>query len=195
MGWRTGGSLAHDRGVRPRDLLEQDGVTLRRWRSDDADTVFAIVSESLEHLAPWMAWAAGGYSYADAVSFVQQCQLDWDDGTSYNYAIIAPDGAVVGSCGLMARIGPGGLEIGYWLHPRYTGQGIAVRAAAALTTEAFRIGADRVEIVHDVANVRSGAVPRRLAFEEVARRPPQEPLTSAEQGEDVVWRKLRGDAS
>jgi RimJ/RimL family protein N-acetyltransferase len=40
---------------------------------------------------------------------------------------------VIGSSGLMRRIGPGGLDIGYWLHPAWTGKGLATTAVAALT--------------------------------------------------------------
>ncbi|HEV7898283.1 MAG TPA: GNAT family N-acetyltransferase [Planosporangium sp.] len=172
--------------------LEHDGVRLRRWRDDDIDMLFAVVTESLDHLTPWMPWVADGYGHHDAAAFVERSRDDWRGGSAYNYAIVAPDDALVGSCGLMARIGDGGLEIGYWLHPAHTGRGIATRAAAALAAEAFRIGADRVEIVHDAANERSAAIPRRLGFVEVARRrPPQEPMTGAEVGEDVIWRLKR----
>lgn len=172
--------------------LEHDGVRLRRWRDDDLETVLRAVTESLDHLSPWMAWAAGGYDRADAAAFLKKSAADWRTGAAYTYAIVAPDGAVAGGCGLMDRIGPGGLEIGYWLRPRYTGQGIATRAAAALVAEAFRLGARRVEIHHDVANERSAAIPRRLGFVEVARRrPPRDPVTPGEVGEDVVWRLER----
>jgi ribosomal-protein-serine acetyltransferase len=174
------------------EFFEHDGVRLRRWRDDDLDTLLRVVDESLDHLSPWMAWAADGFSRSQAVAFLERSRHEWRTGVTYNYAIIAPDDAVVGGCGLMARTGPGGLEIGYWLHPRYTGDGIATRAVTALVAEAFRIGADRVEIVHDSANERSGAIPKRLGFVEVARRrPPQEPLTSGEVGEDVIWQLRR----
>ncbi|GAA1230574.1 GNAT family N-acetyltransferase [Pseudonocardia alaniniphila] len=107
------------------DELSRGPVVLRRWRRGDAEDLYRAVSESIEHLAPWMAWAAHGYATA---------------------------------------------------------------AAAALTSEAFRIGADRVEIVHDLANVASGAIPRRVGFREVDRRAPQEERTAGEVGVDVVWR-------
>jgi ribosomal-protein-serine acetyltransferase len=174
------------------ECLENDGVKLRRWSDDDIGSLLRVVIESLDHLAPWMPWAADGYGPDDATMFVDRSRADWQSGKAYNYAIIARDDAIVGSCGLMARIGDGGLEIGYWLHPGNTGRGIATRAVAALVAEAFRIGADRVEIVHDAANERSGAIPRRLGFVEVARRrPPQEPIASGELGEDVIWRLVR----
>jgi len=175
----------------PEETINHDGVTLRRWRADDADTLHRVVNESLDHLAPWMPWAADGYPPDAATAFLAQSRADWDAGIAYNYAIIAPDGALVGSCGLMARIGPGGLEIGYWLHPAYQGQGLVTRAAGALTAEAFRIGADRVEIVHDADNVRSGAVPRRLGFVEVERRRQSAESIPPGTGVNVVWRRIR----
>jgi ribosomal-protein-serine acetyltransferase len=175
----------------PEETIRHDGITLRRWRSDDAETLHRVVNESLDHLAPWMPWAANGYSPEAASAYLAQSLTDWEAGTAYNYAIIVPGGEVVGSCGLMARIGPGGLEIGYWLHPAYQGQGIVTRAVAALTAEAFRIGADRVEIVHDADNVRSGAVPRRLGFVEVERRPQTAESTPPGTGVNIVWRRTR----
>jgi RimJ/RimL family protein N-acetyltransferase len=172
---------------RAREELPAGPVTLRRWADGDADELHRVVHESLGHLGPWMGWAARGYSGADARDHLRRARDGWAEGTEYGYAIRLADGALVGACSMFARIGPGGMEIGYWLHPGHTGHGNASAAAAALTAEAFRIGADRVEIVHDAANVRSGAVPRRLGFTEVARRPPQEELSSGEAGEDVVW--------
>ena len=173
---------------RPFENLRDEGVELRRWRAGDLDELLRVVTESLDHLAPWMPWAASGYDRRNALGFLAQAKAKWESGEAFSYAILSDAGAIIGSCGMMARIGPGGFEIGYWLHPGHTGRGVATRAARALALEAFRIGADRVEIVHDVANSASGSVPRRLGFTEVARRPPQEPLTSAEAGLDVVWR-------
>ena len=72
----------------------------------------------------------------------------------------------------MARIGPGGLEIGYWVHRAYTRRGLATAASAALVEQAFGLpGVDRVEIIHDELNVVSGRVPRKLGFTEVGRQP------------------------
>lgn len=56
------------------------------------------------------------------------------------------DGAAVGSCGLHRRVGPGGLEIGYWIHPAVLRRGLATEAARLLTDAAFSVpGIDRVD--------------------------------------------------
>lgn len=174
---------------RPADLLRHQDVVLRRWRLADADTAYRIVAGSLEQLAPWLPWAGPDYSEQEAQDFVRRCEDDWESGTAFNYAIVAPDGQTAGSCGLMARIGPGGLEIGYWLLHQYQGRGLATMAASALTAEAFRLGFDRVEISHDAANTRSAAVPARLGFTEVQRYP-SDPGTSGTSwsGIRVLWR-------
>jgi ribosomal-protein-serine acetyltransferase len=190
---RRGGLGHHERVVlqTPSEVLTGDGVTLRRWRTEDAALVHRVVNESLDHLAPWMPFAARGYTLADGVTFLTSSVEDWDQGRNFNYAIIALDGNLAGSCGLMSRP-EDGFEIGYWLHAAYTGQGLATRATAALVAEALRVGAAYVMIRHDEANVRSRAIPERLGFTFVERRTPiVEKLTSARVGVDVVWRLER----
>src|SRR5262249_57681308 len=116
-----------------------------------------------------MRWA-GELGAQDAARFTGQCEQDWESGTAFGYAITS-GGAAVGSCGLMARIGPGGLEIGYWVRAGRLRQGLATAAAAALVDAAFGPpGLDRGGIVHDEANVGSKGGPRKLGFPQIARR-------------------------
>jgi ribosomal-protein-serine acetyltransferase len=175
----------------PAELLERDGVSLRRWRTGDAETLYRAVSASIGHLKPWLSFVSDGFTELDAQRFVERKRAEWDEGSVFSYAIVAGENEVVGGCGLIPRIGPGGLEVGYWLHPGYTGGGLGTRAIRLLTEEAFRIGADRVEIHHDLANEHSAGIPRRLGFVEVYRRPNPQPATSGEVGIDVVWRLCR----
>jgi len=176
---------------RPPGILTHGPVTLRRWRAADAETVGGLVLGSQQHLRPWMSWAQE-FGPEDAAQFTGQCEQDWDSGTAFNYAITV-NGAAVGSCGLMPRTGPGGLEIGYWVDAGHLRQGLATAAAAALVEAAFALpGIDRVEIVHDEANVASSGVPRKLGFAQVERRShPGGPQTPGESGIDVVWRLTR----
>ena len=174
---------------RPDEVIELGQATLRRYREDDLDALVRAVSESEDHLGPWLPWVAG-HSRESEAEFLARATQDWDAGTVFNYAIIA-DGALAGGCALISRIGPGGLEIGYWVHRDWTRRGLATAASAALVEAAFRLpGVDRIEIVHDELNVASAGVPRKLGFTKVGRRP-LDPPPPAGTGTGVVWRLVR----
>ncbi|MGO9784983.1 MAG: GNAT family N-acetyltransferase [Streptosporangiaceae bacterium] len=182
----------HDSLPRPAGTLEHGPAILRRWQAGDEDAAYLSVIESQAHLRPWMPWAAT-YTRQNAAEFVAACERDWWYGTAYHYAITA-EGQIAGSCGLMARIGPGGLEIGYWVHQACVRRGLATAAAAALTDAAFRLpGIDYVEIVHDELNEASAAVPRKLGFTEIGPRP-LDVTPEAGTGLGIVWRLTRPDA-
>jgi RimJ/RimL family protein N-acetyltransferase len=175
--------------ARPDEKIEHGQVTLRRYRMDDLDAIVQAVTDSADHLRPWLPWAVN-YSRDSAAEFLVRSEQDWDDGTAYNYAITT-EGVLAGGSGLMARIGPGGLEIGYWVHQAYTRRGLATAATAALVEQAFRLpGVERVEIVHDELNAASGGVPRKLGFTEVGRCPIDPPPPQGT-GVGVVWRLVR----
>ncbi|WP_189035470.1 GNAT family N-acetyltransferase [Streptomyces daqingensis] len=173
-------------------------VELRRLRVDDAAALHAVVEGAREHLVPWMPWAAE-QDLAGTTAYLAASEEGWRSGEAYGYGILC-DGELAGSCGLMRRIGPGGLDIGYWLHPAWTGRGLATTSVEALVRWAFELaGIDRVEIHHDAANTASAAVPRRLGFTEAGREPVRGgPTAPGETGIDVTWRLLadregRGD--
>ena len=174
---------------RPAEILEHGPVTLRRYQPDDLDAVFQSVTESLDHLRPWMPWAEG-YTRDSAAEFLAKSARGWADGTEYNYVMVA-GGVLAGGCGLMSRIGPGGLEIGYWVHRDWTRRGLATAASAALVQAAFGLpGVDRIEIIHDELNVASAGIPRKLGFTEAGRQP-LDFRPAAGTGIGVVWRLTR----
>jgi ribosomal-protein-serine acetyltransferase len=174
---------------RPDEIIDHGHVRLRRHREDDLDAVYQAVTESLDHLRPWMPWAAD-YTRQAAFEFLIASARRWEEGSEFGYAIVA-DGTLAGGCGLMARIGPGGLEIGYWVRQGFTRRGLATAASAALVEQAFRLpGVERVEIVTDELNLASAGVPRKLGFTEAGRRPLDLP-PPAGTGLGVVWRLAR----
>ncbi|UNI13646.1 hypothetical protein JDV02_000369 [Purpureocillium takamizusanense] len=186
-------------GPPPEQLRDHDGdsdLILRRWRTTDIEGLYAAASRSLAELAQWMPWAAKGYTRAGAEGFLAHTAGHaWDAGQVYDFAIIA-EGRIIGSCGLSRGIGPGGLEIGYWIASDATGRGWATRAAAMLARAAVAMGADRVQIRHDEANERSAAVPRRLGFRCLGEVPPVDglPIPGTRSPKDWVWQLDRADA-
>ena len=167
-------------------------LVVRRWEIDDAPAMHAAIIESIDHLRPWMPWVADEpLTVAERRERIAGWQPLWDAGDRI-YGMFV-DGEVVGGCGLHARLGPGGLEIGYWVRVGRTGRGYATEASRLLTDIAFAMpGIDRVEIRHDAQNVASSRVPAKLGYVRVddLHRPPAAP---GETGVDHVWRMRKRD--
>jgi ribosomal-protein-serine acetyltransferase len=162
---------------------------LRRWRRADAESLWAAIEESRDHLRSFMPWADAQTPDGVRVTLAR-FEREWDQGGDMVLGMFS-GATVVGSCGLHRRLGPDGLEIGYWVHVAHTRRGYASRAARELTTAAFALPwVRRVEIKHDRANVASEGVPRKLGFSLVGveRREPRAP---AETGDFRVWRMTR----
>ncbi|MEV6209927.1 GNAT family N-acetyltransferase [Kitasatospora sp. NPDC051914] len=154
--------------ARPPELLPLPlGASLRRRRVADAAALNEAVRTNLDHLRPWMPWAKAAPSMEHSIEMSRAGEEVWDAGTDFMY-VLAPDaepGEVIGAFGLHGRIGPGALEIGYWVSERHVGRGLATAGARALTEAALALpGVGRVEIHCDEANTASAAVPRKLGY-------------------------------
>ncbi|WP_446461323.1 GNAT family N-acetyltransferase [Streptomyces sp. BRA346] len=128
----------------PAETLRSGHVELRRWRMSDLDPLRRAIEESLDHLKLWMPWAAVQERQRTA-AYLERSEREWEAGESYGYAIIT-EGAVIGACGLMRRIGPGGLDIGYWLHPAWTGRGLVTLAVEALVRQGLGAAANSAHL-------------------------------------------------
>lgn len=163
-------------------------IHLRRWTEDDAAALNAAVAESREHLLPWLPWASEPpMSDAARRAWIRDRERDALGGGDLVYGVWL-DGTIAGSVGLHRRIGPGGLEIGYWTRSGFTRRGIAVAAVARVCEIAFaQPSITRVEIHHDSANVASGAVARAAGFTHVGDQP--DPATAPDDsGIERIWR-------
>jgi RimJ/RimL family protein N-acetyltransferase len=173
--------------VRPTARANVGELILERWRSSELGPLFDAISANLDHLRPWMPWAAH-HSRDSVAQFLSDSEAGWRRGERFEYAIRDREATLLGSIGLMGRIGPGGLEIGYWMQARHTGKGIATLAAAAMAEMGLALGTvDRVEIRHDEANLASGAIPARLGFSNLGTFPAVS-SAPADVGRDVRWR-------
>jgi RimJ/RimL family protein N-acetyltransferase len=158
-------------------------VVVRPYTLDDAPAVHEAIIESIEHLRPWMPWAA-----------LEPLTLDerraWLGGVSEALGIFVGD-TCVGGTGLHDRIAPTGREIGYWVRVGWTGRGIATEAARQVIERAFAIdGVDHVEIHHDKANLASRRVPEKLGF--TLEREVEDAIAApGESGISCEWRLTR----
>ena len=160
--------------------LETERLVIRCWEPRDAPLLKDALDTSLDHLRPWMPWAADEPQTLDEkVALLRRFRGSFDLGDDFVYGIFSRDERqVVGGTGLHTRVGAGALEIGYWIRASQVGRGYAGEATAALTRVAFGVcRVDRVELRVDPANEKSLVVPRRLGFTEEAtlrRRLPSE---------------------
>lgn len=173
------------------DWVDGDGVLLRRWLVTDAEALARAVTESQDHLRPWMAWMAQEpMTLEQRRAMLRERERESLQGGDVMLGIFVGD-EVAGSCGLHRRRGPPALEIGYWVHPSFTGRGVATAVARLLTDAAFSVpGIAHVEIHMDKANSASSGVPRRLGFRFLGETP-DEATAPAEVGIDCAWRMDR----
>lgn len=176
---------------KPAEVLAADGLVLRRWRAEDiADLADAVVA-SRDHLAPWMSWASD-FGPSDAEEFVTSIIDAWDAGEDFTYGIWDGD-QLVGACGLHDDLGPGRLELGYWVHVDHVGRGVARRATAAIVRAAFSLdGVQVLEIRHADTNTRSAGVPEALGFRH-DREIPRDADLAGDTDTTVVWELSRSD--
>lgn len=165
-------------------------VVLRQWAPEHVPALTRAVVESLDHLRPWMVWATPEQADDAAFTrFVADTQARSADGSEATFGLFDPaDGSVLGGVGLHDRLGPGGIEVGYWLHARATGRGLMTRVVAHLTDQALAMRDIRwVEVRCDRANSASAAVPRRLGFQLAAEVVSDRPQAPADTGHDQIW--------
>jgi ribosomal-protein-serine acetyltransferase len=163
-------------------------LVLRAWTEADAPALTRAITTSLDHLRPWMPWAA--HEPRDDAQRREWIR-DLADRPDRFYGMWLGE-RVVGGCGLHNRLGAGALEIGYWVHIEFTRRGIATAAVRQLCAEAFTMsGIERVEIHHDRANVASAGVAAAAGFDCV-REQPRAPEAPAQEGVELIWCLERG---
>ncbi|HEU5245339.1 MAG TPA: GNAT family N-acetyltransferase [Gaiellaceae bacterium] len=151
--------------------IETERLVIRCYEPRDAPLLKEAIDSSLEHLRPWMPWAhQEPQTLEQKLELVKQFRANFDSGENFTCGIFTADETkALGGTGLHPRIGPGGLEIGYWIRGSATRQGYATESSAALTRVGFEVcGADRIEIRIEPRNQASFGVPRKLGFVEEA---------------------------
>ncbi|WP_041833455.1 GNAT family N-acetyltransferase [Actinoplanes sp. N902-109] len=164
----------------PPEAIAVGELVLKRWDWEWLDATTAAVRDSLPELSPFLGWATDGYDREAAADYTQRSVDGWAAGEEFNYVILTADAEVAGSIGLMTRLGPGVLEIGYWTRTRFAGRGFMTAAVRALTDVALGLpGIERVAIRYDAANAASARVAAKAGFVEVERHR-REPTAPAE---------------
>ena len=151
----------------PAYRIETKRLVVRCYNPTDAQMLADSVSESVEHLKPWMPWAHNEPEpFEEKVKRLHSFRGKFDLQQDYVYGIFnREETRLLGGTGLHTRLGGNELEIGYWIHKDFANQGLVTESTAALVKVAFEIiHVHRIEIHCDSANLASAAVPRKLGF-------------------------------
>src|SRR5437763_9648192 len=164
--------MQRDRILLPSRVEGGERLVLRRWEAADAQALGRAISESTEHLRPWMAWIADEpLALERRHALIEQWNRKWREGGDVFLGVFLGN-RIVGGCGLHRRLGPGGLEIGYWTHASFLRRALATMVAELLTDAALGLpDVDYVEVHHDKSNQASAGIPRKLGFQLLGEEP------------------------
>ena len=139
--------------------IETDRLILRRFRSEDAEDMYANWASDPE-VTRFLTWPA--HSSVDVTKALLE---DWipryEDGGYFNWAMEYKDtGKVIGNISVVRLIESiDAAEMGYCMSRAYWGQGLMPEALSAVMDHLFDVvGLNRVAACHDANNPKSGRV-------------------------------------
>ena len=176
--------------TKPPHRIETERTIIRCFDPNDASLMLCTLEKNLDHLRPWMDWAAREPESLEAKRDRLQKNRDaFAAGTDFTYGVFnKTETELIGGTGLHPRIGPNAVEIGYWISIAATNQGIATEVSAALTRVAFEISCvDKVQIRCDPKNVRSSRVPEKLGFIHLRTIPANTTDVHGQPRDTMIW--------
>lgn len=134
------------------NTLTTERLTLRPFREGDAPAMYKNWTYD-ERVARYCRWQAHE-SLAETEAYLGMCLK-----AEYCWAItLTGTDEPIGCVDLVGENDIGVPEIGYVLSHEYWGRGIMTEAAAAVISELFRCGCERLGACHSVDNPASGRV-------------------------------------
>lgn len=147
--------------------VETPRLVLRCWSPEDASTFRAALDENDQHLRPMIPFMKDEpRTLRQTAEWLRAHRAAFDLDQSFRFAVYdADEKKLLGENMLMSRVGPGGLEIGYWTHKDAVGKGIATEACCAMIRVAFEIEKiERVELMCSPENGASASIAAKLGF-------------------------------
>ena len=110
-----------------REIAAGQLVTVKAYRTEQIDPLFAAVVESIQEPSRYETWCHPGYTRGEAAEYVDWWRKTWGEGKAYYFGVEhAETGAFLGSCGLSdLSMEHKRAELGFWIRSSRTGKGFA----------------------------------------------------------------------
>lgn len=176
--------------------IETERLLIRCYEPRDALKMHAAVTNSLEHLRPWVPWARQEPKDLEWVEgFIRMFRGQFDLGQDAVYGIFdKQETELLGGTGLHNRIGKSAREIGYWINVQHIQHGYATEAVSALIRVGFEIERlSRLEIRCAPENTPSRRIPPRLGFRHEMTLRAHATDINGQPADTMVWSLTRSD--
>src|SRR5580698_11172343 len=109
-----------------------NGIELRQFEWDDAETLFALVDHNREHLRQWLPWVDATVSTAEIRLFLARVTAQFEEGLGPNFGIWL-DGSLAGAVGCHPIDQPDrSCSLSYWIASGQQGKGTITRCCRHL---------------------------------------------------------------
>ncbi len=158
-----------------RHPLATERLALSPISFTDGVDLWEAIEASRPTLVPWLPWVPFTDSPTATERYVQACVADWDAGRALRFSVRSTlDHRLLGVIGLDNCVHlHRSADLGYWLRPDSTGQGLMTEACHAVLDFGFdRVGLHRIRCAAATTNHPSLGVIARLGlrFEGLARQ-------------------------
>jgi RimJ/RimL family protein N-acetyltransferase len=146
---------------------DDEDLVLRPTRMGDAEAITAAIQASLPALREFMPWAHKPQTALSQLERLRIVETEYFSGRELVLGLFAQDQSFRCMVGLHPRVplNPRGLEVGYWAPTPVTGKGWTTLGVKLVLCYAFdRLGCDRLQVLHDEANVASRRVIEKCGF-------------------------------
>ena len=140
-------------------------ILLERLRLSDAETIFSAIDQNRSFLRVWLPFVDYTHEVKDSEAFIRNIVLHRDNSLNEVYTIwFKGDFAGIVGFHNTDRVNEK-TELGYWLVPPMTGQGIITTSCRVLIEFAFeKMGMNRITIRCALENKASEKVASLLGF-------------------------------
>jgi RimJ/RimL family protein N-acetyltransferase len=145
-------------------MIQTERTYIRPIEVTDESDLFEIYKcpEVFEH------FGSGPYSREDHIASIQRAVNRWKDLGKGELVAVYRNKAIARL--ILFPIEHEDFEIGYVLNPKYWGMGFATEIAAALTNQAFTLGAVKVTACARESNIASRRIIEKLGYTESERK-------------------------